>query len=388
VIGILRVGDIYSSFPEGHEEYLVEDFSDDVSYFPTLLRLIGTLKQISREDHFIEIKEKLSKEMEALKQKTWNIESSSKLFFGRERELEILEEHCHPSKRGENRKVFVVSGEGGMGKSQMARHFANRASGRFQIGWWLNAETEETLQNSLSELAFSLSLVPVKSKSQEEVVDHLVSLLETKPELAGWLLLFDNLEEGMATKVFQKYVPRKGGLALITSRNNLKRQLVEEEVPQDACNHIRLGPLNLEQALTLLVKISQKPMEESARKVVEHLGCLPLAISQAGSFMLENSCSPEEFLHLLEEQEASLLSEEEGLKAVSSTFLISIDQIRKIRSQSLPLLQALSLLAPDNVPISLLLPTEANLSRKENLGAPRRVLHDHFGHLRNHDRHP
>src|SRR5207248_6375044 len=100
-------------------------------------------------------------------------------------------------------------------------------------------------------------------------------------------------------------------------------------------------------------------------KLLELLEYLPLAISQAGSYMAENSTSISKYLEMYSENEVSrieLLSEDfedhtrdhEAKNPVAATWLISFDQIRKSDILAANLLSFMACLDRKGIPIALL----------------------------------
>jgi len=100
-------------------------------------------------------------------------------------------------------------------ESQLARHYVNSFSQKFELGWWINAETPETIIKSYVNLAKKLEIPKFEGKESSEVVASLIALLSEK--YYKWVLVLDNVEEDHANLVFQKFIPQTGGVAIITS---------------------------------------------------------------------------------------------------------------------------------------------------------------------------
>ena len=122
-------------------------------------------------------------------------------FVGRASNLSSIESVLLPVTAAE-RKVVVLHGLGGIGKSQLAIEFAKKHRSDYTAVLWLNAKTEETLKQSFAANARRL---PKKYFNQEilhgpqneEVLG--VILRETKAwlDLPGnheWLLIYDNVD--------------------------------------------------------------------------------------------------------------------------------------------------------------------------------------------------
>src|SRR5437764_4066165 len=70
-------------------------------------------------------------------------------FIGRDSELKELRKILLPQKRAVRRKVFVLHGLGGIGKTQLTIEFAGRYWRRFSSMFWLDGRTEESLKRSI-----------------------------------------------------------------------------------------------------------------------------------------------------------------------------------------------------------------------------------------------
>src|SRR5690349_8834610 len=77
------------------------------------------------------------------------------LFIGREAELQKMESILQPQtdSTGSNRKVLILGGMGGIGKTQLAITYAKRRGHLYSSVFWLNAKTEATLNISLRGVA-------------------------------------------------------------------------------------------------------------------------------------------------------------------------------------------------------------------------------------------
>ena len=122
-------------------------------------------------------------------------------FVGRETELLAISSNLMPSTRPE-RKVVVLYGLGGIGKSQIAIEFAKRCAQDFSAILWLNAKTEDSLKRSF---AFNAGRLPKRHISQhllfgpssDTSLDSIMYETIAWLDLAGnhrWLLIYDNMD--------------------------------------------------------------------------------------------------------------------------------------------------------------------------------------------------
>jgi hypothetical protein len=102
---------------------------------------------------------------------------------------------------------------GGIGKTQMARSFAELRRERYPLGVWIESETEASLLASFSAVARLLGWPPEQDqRAQAERVINEISARQP------YLVVFDNAE---SPEALRPWVERLSGLGhvLITSRN-------------------------------------------------------------------------------------------------------------------------------------------------------------------------
>src|SRR4051812_7260410 len=123
----------------------------------------------------------------------------------------------------ETHRECTLCGLGGMGKSQIALEYCYRNKDNYRSIFWIDADTEETLQNSFAGMARRLIfpvLFSTKSKSPDDLVLHAITWLENND---GWLLVYDNFDDrsfGAKSNRQSKFFPMvKRGVILITTRN-------------------------------------------------------------------------------------------------------------------------------------------------------------------------
>jgi hypothetical protein len=94
-------------------------------------------------------------------------------FLGRLEELESLWHHLEP-RNLESRKVAILHGLGGIGKTQLAIRFARDHKDDFTSIFWLNGKSQETLLQSLSSVLLRLPCQgqTIKAINEEEVKHH------------------------------------------------------------------------------------------------------------------------------------------------------------------------------------------------------------------------
>lgn len=136
---------------------------------------------------------------------------------------------------GRRRKVFVVSGLGGMGKTQLCVEYARRHKEGFTAVFWLDGSSKDALRQSLASAAArvardvpsSAMALPRDVQNVDETIAALLQWLSLEAN-TGWLLVLDNVDRewqganGRADPQaydFEDYIPPADhGNVLITTR--------------------------------------------------------------------------------------------------------------------------------------------------------------------------
>lgn len=119
-------------------------------------------------------------------------------FVGREEELSCLWKYLQPT-GAQTRKVAVLHGLGGIGKTQLAIHFARKHKGDFTAIFWLSGKDRSALVSSLSSCLPRIQHLPVDTqvtnKEEAEQRANQVLLWLAKPDNTRWLIIFDNIDQ-------------------------------------------------------------------------------------------------------------------------------------------------------------------------------------------------
>ncbi|KAN0072117.1 hypothetical protein V8E54_009846 [Elaphomyces granulatus] len=169
----------------------------------------------------------------------------------------------------------------------------------------------------------------------------------------------------------------KYGFVLFTTGNRqLATKLVGPDVI-DICQMSDMMAINL--LTTSLIRKDLVNDHESTTQLLHQLSCLPLAITQAASYINETAISIATYLSLLQSQEnvmVELLSqnfEDEWRYAginnsVAVTWLISFHQIQKLNPLAVDYLLFISRIDPRDIPLSLLPPDSSQVKQQNALG--------------------
>lgn len=106
--------------------------------------------------------------------------------------MKWLEETILPQRKNERRKVFILYGLGGIGKTQLSVEFARRHWRKFSSTFWLDGRTEDSLKRSITAVANQMpkNQVPRLRRSYTHASGG--ELNTVIRNVLGWLSLDDN----------------------------------------------------------------------------------------------------------------------------------------------------------------------------------------------------
>jgi hypothetical protein len=161
-------------------------------------------------------------------------------FIGRKAELNLIKEQLIPSEVLDRRKICVIYGLGGIGKTQLAIEYARVHKDSYTSFFWLDGKTEESLIQGLLVLSLRLPKGQIADVDDGEI-KGLKESRKRAQEILGWfalkgntqwLLVYDNIDmtsyeeetsdedtEFSSTYDITQYFPRgDGGSIIVTTR--------------------------------------------------------------------------------------------------------------------------------------------------------------------------
>lgn len=124
-------------------------------------------------------------------------------FVDRPFDMAKLEQFFLPRRQHSRRKVFVLHGLGGIGKTQLSVEFARRHHQKFSSVFWLDGRTEDSLKQSIATCASripegqiaegSRAYSTTSSGDVDAVVRDVTSWLG-QTDNRDWLMIFDNVD--------------------------------------------------------------------------------------------------------------------------------------------------------------------------------------------------
>ncbi|KAF1952737.1 TPR-like protein [Byssothecium circinans] len=272
-------------------------------------------------------------------------------FVSRDEELDRIHKELQ---HGGSRKIVVVHGLGGMGKTQLALAYAKQHRDEYSAVFWVNSKDIDTLKQGYVAAAKRIfrdhpSLVHLKSIVDGGNLDEAMEAVKrwlNNSQNDRWLIIYDNYDtpkllgcDGAGTFDIRPFLPEAHqGAIVITTRSS----------------QLRLGHLvavkklqNIEHSLEILSHASGRvglSSDPDAYELARELDGLPLALATAGAYLYQMSTSFAEYLRLykeswlrLQQKTPQLLSYED--RALYSTWEISLDHVKRQSSLAARLLQ-------------------------------------------------
>ena len=188
-----------------------------------------------------------------------------------------------------SRHSCLLWGTGGIGKTQICLKFIEEISGVLSHVFWVDASSVESITMSLRGIS---SISAAQASCLDDSVESVLQWMSGIQE--DWLIVFDNADDPPVYVVERFIPPGNRGNILITSRNRSMGSLISFE------NIIEINEMEEADAITLLLKASYLDAStehiEIAKNIVAELGCLPLAVHQAGAYIEAGRCSIHKYL--------------------------------------------------------------------------------------------
>lgn len=352
----------------GHNKLVRSKFSKDISRIIENVRefsqqvdktagVIGLFRQSKNTDTIAASQDlKIANEPKDAKLPCFMVPYGINLrFFGREEQLTVLREALDPS-LGTRLRAMRVHGLGGVGKTQLALHYANTSRDRYETIAWIPADTDLRITQAFANLASSLGLVDDSNADDHRSLQAVHKWLNKTD--APFLLIFDNLEK---SKLLSQVWPTSDkGSILITTRSPSQAW---KQNPVD----LELSPFSIETSkaafawLSGLVPVDQKDeaaMEESCTL----LGGLPLAMIQVSDFIRDLGCSYVEFLQIYKKSAERLFPKLDVPIDYNATALKTWEvSVERLSEDPRYLLNLLTFFDPELIPEALLTDTKAQI---------------------------
>jgi tetratricopeptide (TPR) repeat protein len=271
--------------------------------------------------------------------------------------------------------VIALYGLGGVGKTQVAVQYAYLHKHEYDLVLWITAESIEDFQHGLEELAGFLN-ISTDQKQPPQILKEITQTLRIKRK---WLLLIDNVEDLADSQPIKKgffnlfgiFQKKRNELTIIrdflAEIKDYGKVILTTRLPSinPMVETIEIEKMQVIEGTIFLLKRARKVEEnfekhrdfKLAKKLVEKMDGLPLALEQAAAFITEEPCSFQEYLHIYQQHKAELLARRGTFShphdhplSLTVTLEIVFEKLKKQHRKTLKLLEYCALLPPDSMP--------------------------------------
>jgi len=247
---------------------------------------------------------------------------------------------------------IALFGLGGIGKTQIALEFVYRSQSSYRRIYWISAATQESLLDGYQKIGKRASISIAPDSKPVEVAEQVLLWLKST---ANWLLVIDNLDDigVLSTRnlgipnIINSLLPELGpGQHTLTTTRNAKADHIPAQA-KEVQLFKEVDSITLLSSLSGILILPASEEEKFAQKIAEELGNLPLAISQAGSYIKEKSEGFAEYItHYRQYRSHVNFWIPEGPRpyphSVATTWMMSVNEIRKSNATAAQLFQLLA----------------------------------------------
>ena len=298
----------------------------------------------------------------------------NKWFVGREKEFESLEQCLSLDEIG-RLKMCALCGLGGCGKTALATHLSWKRKTKYEGGvFWFSLEDDKKFENSVAELALRLGIL---ANSFDLTLSKILTWISGRKK--PWLLVLDDVDQLVLSEQMHKVLSgmwkrQAGGHVLLTTRREPKEVCEAIDLEPTCC--FKISALPKTDAKQFLISRCgetaderEEQLDEQLDELLQELGCLPLALEQAGAHIKALECSISNYLQEYKVQRLNLLSQHPRSKpawdyesksrlAVHTTWLMNFEYVK--RSPYGPMasrfMHIAAFLEPTEIPEELIVP--------------------------------
>ncbi|GAA4263882.1 hypothetical protein [Dactylosporangium darangshiense] len=276
-----------------------------------------------------------------------NLPAASGVFVGRD--LAALAGSLHGDGTGVVVGQAAVHGLGGIGKTELVLHYARAFADRYQLVWWVTADTVENVGLGLAALTRRLHPVATLADAQAWATGWLQSN-------HGWLLVLDNVENADDITPLLGLIAGQGHVVVTT-----RRDLGRARWTRLGLTPLRLDRLDRAASIELLTRLTGCGDTAAAGRLAADLGDLPLALEQAAAYISQHDgLGIDDYRTLLRTQFARVAADggEGGAaqRTVASVWRVTMDAIRARSALATRIMTLLAWLAPEALPEDVLSP--------------------------------
>ena len=252
---------------------------------------------------------------ENYKSEVFDAPDQNKWFTGRQMEIESLERCLALETSDRSFRMAAICGLGGCGKTTLAANFAWEHKPEYEGGvFWVSMEDEKKFDSCVNDLALRLGLM---ADSFNLTLSKILSFLSHQER--RWLMVLDNVDQLQLSVNMQKVLSGRwkresNGHMIITTRRERKEICQWMYLEPHCC--VEVFSFSTQEAKRFLLTRAgcdnAAGQEKTLNELVVELGCLPLALEQAGAHIRSLQCPLSKYLEQYKLERLQLLSEHQA----------------------------------------------------------------------------
>lgn len=272
-------------------------------------------------------------------------------------------------------RAFIV-GEGGIGKTQIAKAYAHSHLQQYDVVWWIDAEKSLTMQ--LTYLARAINKICALTGETTVIINETFDeemLISLKDKLANtkikWLIVLDNV----------KILEDIASLTAIQNAKELGHWIMTTRNGNTTSNILRLEKFTRKESLRFLNQLDPENYKGTElEQLADLLDDYPLALAQAFAYISESPIiDVSKYIELYKARKENFVQyEREMLKSSNKRYMdrydktleivtdIAVTEIKKKSYDAYSTLGIISVLNAKNIPEELILRYFNNDSSKAN----------------------
>jgi hypothetical protein len=255
----------------------------------------------------------------------------------------------------------VLSGLGGVGKTQIAAELARRVwdEHRVDLLVWVTASSRDAIVSGYADAG--VRVAGASPGDSERAAKRFLAWLAERDAVVRWLVVLDDVAHPAETAGWWPPQAPHGRVVVTTRRRDAALQTRGRLVPVGLFTRTEAGTY-------LAAKLGGVPGRlDGADELAEDLGLLPLALAQAAAYIVDRDIDCAEYRRRFADRTrhlTDLVPEDRALPdehraTVAATWSLSVDAADELAPQGLarPMLRLLSVLDPNGVPAVLVIST-------------------------------